>query len=272
MSWKTFSNPFKKTTCDSCGASYDPEALSCPECGEPSQRSAQFSIAKKDDFYYSPARQIGLFLLCIIGLTLVSTIVSLFASGRGMDNVTYNTVVNVVSYFVIFAAVIAVLWPQLKGMLRSFLDPKIFYGLLGLLAILLLNYLYNLAISGISHSENINQSTITAMVKSYPALSLIVFSFIGPFVEECGYRIGLFGFFRRINIVLAYVVAGVLFGLIHIQDWSSANEWLSYPPYVISGLVMGFLYDKVGFSAAYLCHVSNNLLSIISIIVTGGKS
>lgn len=265
-----FRNPFAKVACPSCGLSLDPEMCKCPECGHVVNERKEFAQIQPDRFYVSPLKQLILFFVVYVGLQLFSILVALSIYGFSMDDVTRNTIVNYVTYTVLLAAVIAILWPYLKDLFRSFLSAKMFYGLLGIVAIILLNYLYQLAISGLNVGESQNQSALTVIVKAYPALSIIVLGFIGPFVEECGYRLGLFGFFRRINIILAYFVASVIFGLIHLQDWTSVNEWLNFPTYLISGLVMAVLYDKVGFSASYLCHAANNLISVITIIATSG--
>lgn len=268
-----FKNPFAKATCDKCGASYDPELYICPNCQDVKDPRKALGQIVADDYAVSPIRQIVIFFTLYIGLNLVATFITLLLSGNTyIDEITASMLVNYISYGVIFIAMIFILFPYLKPLFKSFINPKIFYGFLGLVAIILFNYAYNLAISGIDHSENINQSTLTVIVKAYPILSLIVVGFIGPFLEECAYRLGLFGFFKRINIILAYIIASLVFGLIHIHDWSSMNEWLSYPTYVISGLVMAILYDKIGFSASYLCHITNNIISIMSIILTTGAA
>lgn len=267
-----FHNPFAKEHCHQCGETYDPARLRCPNCGDIKDPKRALGPIAPDEFVVSPARQIILFLILYVGLTVVGTIFSAFISSTSLDTVTKNTLINYLAYGVLLVAVIFVLFPELKDLFRSFWNPKIFYGLLGLAAIFVLNYLYNLAISGIEHSTNANESSLQQIIPAYPIASFFVIGLIGPFLEECGYRIGLFGFFKRINIILAYVVASVIFGLIHIHDWTSLNEWLSYPPYVISGFVMALLYDKVGFSASFLCHSVNNIISIISILLTSGAA
>lgn len=267
-----FHNPFAKTPCPCCGYSLDPEMTRCPDCGEILDAKRELSPMQPDRFYVSPLRQIGLFLSVYAGLQLVSILVALLIYGFNLDDIAKSTIINYVTYALLLAAVIAILWPYLRELFSSFLSPKMLYGLSGVVAIILLNYLYQLCISGIEVDPSINQSSLTAIVKAYPFLSVIMLGLVGPFVEECGYRIGLFGFFRRINIILAYIVVSAVFGLIHIHDWTSLNEWLNYPTYLISGLVMGFLYDKVGFSASYLCHATNNIISVISIIVANGAA
>lgn len=267
-----FHNPFTKVTCPNCGASFDPEMSKCPECQTVTNERKEFSLVKPDQFHVSPLRQVGLFLGVYLGLEFISLLIALAVIGTNWDDVAKSTVINYATYGLLLAVVIAILFPYLKDFFRSFLSPKMFYGLLGVVAIILLNFIYQLCIQNIHVEESINQSSLTVIVKAYPVSSLIFLGLVGPFVEECGYRVGLFGFFRRINIILGYFVASAVFGLIHLHDWTSVNEWLNYPTYVISGLVMAVLYDKIGFSASYLCHVTNNVMSVVTIIISNGAA
>jgi membrane protease YdiL (CAAX protease family) len=101
------------------------------------------------------------------------------------------------------------------------------------------------------------------MLSSTPYLSLLVLGLVGPFCEELAYRVGLFGLTRRVNIYLAYFVASVVFGLIHMHDFTSVNEWLSFPDYLVAGAVLAVTYEKFGFGASYIAHATNNVFSLL---------
>ena len=90
---------------------------------------------------------------------------------------------------------------------------------------------------------------------------------IGPICEEFAYRVGLFNLGMRINRLTAYLFATVVFGLIHMHDFASVNEWLNFPSYLIAGGILAFTYDRFGLSASITAHVVNNLYAVILTLI-----
>ena len=155
--------------------------------------------------------------------------------------------------------------------MKSFANLKILFGFVVGFAMIILSGIWsNIAIK-LGASTNINQGAVEETIKASPLLAVLVTGLIAPFVEELTYRVGAFTFLKRINTVLAYVVVGALFGLIHIKDYGSLNEWLSYPSYLIAGLCLCFAYDKFGFGGSFLAHAMNNLLAVLSYLLVAGK-
>ena len=92
-------------------------------------------------------------------------------------------------------------------------------------------------------------------------------------MEECAYRVGLFGLASRLGKPLGYILTGLVFALIHFDFGAAFNfgpegfasavlEWLNLPIYLFSGLAFTFVYDKVGFGASVTAHTLNNMFSI----------
>ena len=69
------------------------------------------------------------------------------------------------------------------------------------------------------------------------------------------------------NRLAAYLFATVVFGLIHMHDFASVNEWLNFPSYLIAGGILAFTYDRFGLSASITAHVVNNLYAVILTLI-----
>ena len=112
------------------------------------------------------------------------------------------------------------------------------------------------------------QNAVEAVIKIHPLLSLIWIPFLGPIVEEFTYRFGLFNALNKINRIFAYVVVSLIFGLIHFNFFAPniAVELLNLPPYIISGLIFSYIYDRENLATSIVAHVTNNLVSYLAMI------
>ncbi len=289
---KYLSNPFKKTKCPECGKQYDWLMDECPSCktkndsDDPKKRSFSSLLP------IGPVREIILFMFGLVLLSVVANIIGvialfrqsgiLFSSGLSGDELTaalnnyassaeFTLIVNDSAYIIMFAMMLLLLWKDNVRLFKSFLSYKVLVGLGIGLGIVVLSSIWGMISNKLGADTNINQGAVESTILLSPVLAVLVTGIIAPFVEELTYRVGAFTFLKRINTVLAYLVVGILFGLIHIKDFSSANEWLSYPSYLIAGLCLCFAYDKFGFSASFAAHAFNNLLSVILVLSQKGN-
>ncbi len=146
--------------------------------------------------------------------------------------------------------------------------------------------------AGLGNATNTNQSSLNAMMSSFPALMLVETAIFAPFVEEITYRLGLFESLRRYSRVLAYIAVTLVFGLIHtasgmIEDIAvMANssstaaqvesarkllyvELLSLPPYMAAGGILAFCYENnSSFVASFFTHGLYNLVVTVMYIVS----
>lgn len=289
---KYLSNPFKKTKCQECGKQYDWLRDECPSCktkndsDDPKKRSFSSLLP------IGPVREIILFMFGLVLLSVVANIIGVIAlfrqsgillsSGLSGDELTtalnnyassaeFTLIVNDTAYIIMFAMMLLLLWKDNVRLFKSFLSYKVLVGLGIGLGIVVLSSIWGMISNKLGADTNINQGAVESTILLSPVLAVLVTGIIAPFVEELTYRVGAFTFLKRINTVLAYLVVGILFGLIHIKDFSSANEWLSYPSYLIAGLCLCFAYDKFGFSASFAAHAFNNLLSVILVLSQKGN-
>lgn len=230
-------------------------------------------------------------LATILALITVSIVSSSYASNglSGDDLVSalktfqsssqYLSIVNYGSYILLFIVMMAIVGRNIPRLFSNFKNKKCLYGILGGIALILISSLWSQISTALgATSDNENQKNIILIVKESPVLAVLCIGILGPFCEELTYRVGLFGLSKRANTYFAYIMASVFFAFIHMNFlkynssgalvWvNDINEWLSFPDYLISGFVFAWLYDKFGFGASFLAHITNNLVGVIEIII-----
>jgi hypothetical protein len=283
---------WKKEYCSHCGKAYDPARGKCPSCGTPSinERDARAFASMTP---LGPTKEITLFLVGLLGFELLGTlwaylVQSLVRSAyyaAGMSNAavaaaltsfvgtsTYAGIINYTLYIVLFCIMVSIVGKDLNRLTEKFKEPRSYFGILfGFLAIGV-SIGWNLISQKLgATSSNENQSIVNGMIGSAPVLAILCIGLIAPFNEELAYRVGLFGCSKRINIYVAYFMASIVFGFIHMHftsvGWDNINEWLSLPDYVLAGLIFAFVYDHYGFAGSFMAHATNNLIAVISTLI-----
>ncbi len=273
--------------CPECGKKIDAALSPCPSCRHAFDDLASKRFARL--FPVGTYRELALFLIGWAGFQIIGTIFYVIAlanaesvlSGAGLyggslqqgiadyfSSPAFNAFVNYWSYAVLFAALIIVMYPELKRLWPSFRNWRPYvYGLLMGLALIGTSLLWGLVVSAVGGSTGDNQSTVIAITMESPILAVVFTGIIGPICEEFAYRVGLFNLGMRIHPVVAYLFASLLFGLIHMQDFTSANEWLNFPSYLIAGGILALTYHRFGLVSSMTAHVFNNLIAIVSIFL-----
>lgn len=281
---------FKTHLCRQCQNEYDIALDECPRCH---CNNEEFSdvIKQKNLFWIPYSRQIALFLIGALGFQIfgfiVSLLISIYAANHFeinseeyqtfIESTKVNAILQLASYLLLSIALVLVITPFFKKLYSQFASVKalikgISYGLLGLG----LSSIYGLILSQFYQtSGNANQSSIETVVNAFPLASLLLFGFIGPFCEELTYRSGLFNFALRINKAVAYTITIVIFAIIHFDFQSFANtdslinELLNLPSYAIGAAVLCYAYDRDGLGCSTYAHITNNVFSVVIIIVQG---
>ena len=92
---------------------------------------------------------------------------------------------------------------------------------------------------------------------------------LGPFVEECLFRAGIFGQLRRRSRFLAYLVSMLAFALSHvwqgaISDPTQLFHALSYLP---AGFALAWIYERSdSIWGSWLLHALSNGVSVLTIL------
>lgn len=296
--WYSFTgkmkNLFKKTNCKSCGKTYDPTCGSCPHCGE---KGLYFEESKQfvNHVHCGWVRNLLFFLIGFIGFQVAGVITYLAAEiiiaaqnhGASVDEITKlvsdfsqsaggNLIVNFIAYVITITALLSVLGPYLKQVGAFFKKGKTYgYGFVFATVLLAFSFLWGKIASSIDPDSTINdnQKLIELMIGGFPLASLILFGILGPISEEIAYRLGLFSLLKRWNKIGAYIIAPLIFGLIHF-GWASIgtnsfyNELLNIPDYIFAGVVLCYAYDKYGIGVSTIAHIGNNVIGIILSIIS----
>lgn len=260
------------------------------------------TLNQVEDYFQAPPNpkthlwlDFTLFLLGYLGLMLVPLIYQLIViqvlKGQNyqlseiegyLSGNHFLSLVNFVRYLSIFAMMVALLFLTkiLLPIVTQFKKFRTYlYGIgFGFIAIFL-SVSYNLFLSLVfsDFGSNQNQNLVEEVIRLHPLLSALWIPFFGPIVEEFTYRLGLFNGLKKVNRTFAYVVTGLIFGLIHFNIPSSTDpefskslliEIMNLPSYIMSGLLFNYIYDKENLGTSIVAHVTNNLVSYIATIIS----
>ncbi|MGM9873653.1 MAG: lysostaphin resistance A-like protein [Bacilli bacterium] len=242
---------------------------------------------KKSNVYYlSFIKQISCFVIGLVGLQLISVIVTsivtfiLLKQGHTAEEIEIlfvgkeGMIVTTITYIVTLLAFVLTLLKDFKNIFSSSFKKISSYmaGIICLLIMIAITRFYSSIVSPfISKSSNSNQQAIVTYTRSMPLLAVIVFVFIGPICEELTYRLGLYSFIRRKGKLLAIILSSLVFAFIHF-DFNAlisgniqnlVDELLIIPSYVLSGVCLSIVYEKYGLAASLTAHILNNLIAII---------
>ncbi|MCF0113512.1 MAG: CPBP family intramembrane metalloprotease [Bacilli bacterium] len=288
-------NRFTPQRCPKCGARYDALLEHCPGCGQESSDRGLGVYSHHIKLGW--IRQLAIFLVGWLGFQLLVNLIAavwfaaVLATNPGWTTedlseysktVGFNGPLNFLSYGLLFAFIALLLWKNWKNVIQSFRGWKPFaIGALTGIGVIMASIACNVfstalaQVIGIEYGDNQNQNLLAEIVPAFPVISLLIFGLIGPFCEECTYRVGLFSFLSRISRPAAYAISAVFFGLIHF-GWNTITggdadalilELLNLPAYIVSGLIFSISYDKGGFSASWIGHAFNNVYAISMMLI-----
>ncbi len=171
-----------------------------------------------------------------------------------------------VTYGIIFSALAAVVGVDVKKLFQPFKKWQPYLIGIGIGAGVIIFDMVYFNIVNLFYQTGVsdNESSIRSLVSLYPVSSVLIFGFVGPICEELTYRVGLFGLCKKVNRVFAYILTGLIFGLIHFNFASSnlINELICLPSYIIPGVLFSLAYDFFGFPCSLTAHLTNNLWAI----------
>lgn len=154
-------------------------------------------------------------------------------------------------------------------------DVKIIFSCLGVMMAATFSYNLFLLMCGVDiNGGNANQSAVLDLIKQNAFLSFISMVILAPILEEITYRYFLFGGIRKYNRKWAIVISGFIFMVAHsIASFTGEvdnifREIILLPPYMFSGMVLAYAYDKTSnLAIPTSIHILNNLISFILSII-----
>ena len=179
--------------------------------------------------------------------------------------------VDYICYAVLAVAMVAIVVkdiPKLGKLLKRW-EPYVVGIAIGITVISLdnayirlINLFYHSGTSG-------NEEAVRKTIDYYPVAAIFIVGLIGPLCEELTYRTGLFGLLRKWHRIPAYIISGIIFGLIHFKYTSPdiLQEFLYLPTYIVPGLLFSVAYDLYGLPCSYIAHITNNLYAVCGYIL-----
>lgn len=178
-------------------------------------------------------------------------------------------------YSILFALTLIAFWGYLGRTTRAFLDRMgsvlasvgiglvVFYGLNEVIWRLL-------KLFSVSRT-NLNDQAILTRIGAAPYSTVLILVFLAPVVEEAIFRGYLFGNFREMSRLAAYLVSSLLFAFLHVWQYAAMSWDLSYlilmVQYIAPGLVMAWAFERSGsLWGSILLHCAVNGLSVWSVM------
>lgn len=259
---------FGNKKCENCGSSYDKALDTCPACKTRDSNFLSYGVPKHM-VWLTTWKQVVIFAIGLVGLQLISLILELiFMVFLDPNSTEFLLYINLFRYVIAAGGIVCVLIGSFSAFKDSF--KKWYPYLIGLGAVFLIygfNIYYGMIVDYFyPTTTNANQQAANTLITTYPIVCAFLLGILGPVVEEFTYRVGLFTFMCRIKKWVAYVVAILIFALIHFNFFATGdamiNELLNLPTYMFSGAVFCVLYDLFGLSSSLTCHIANNLFSL----------
>ena len=256
--------------CPECGETYEVYLYRCPHCHHSNDERPDSRMT-----YLPIPRQISLFLVGLLGIEIFSLIVSIiYANITKQDQALGYLLINSTTYALLFISFVFIIGKYYNEIFAPFKKGRTYVaGLIGGVILIGGSMLLNIIMGAIVPSAGTggNQSVAIKMVLNNPLVCYLILGLVGPFVEECAYRLGLFSLCKRGNRVLAYIVTILVFTLIHIDFFSDnfVNELAAMPDYVFAAVFFCVIYEHEGFGAGFIAHALNNIFSITLIIIQG---
>ncbi len=221
----------------------------------------------------------GIFLYDLIWPLIVVTIMQLVLGNNYhtyVDNHYYlmSLILMIITSIITLSVSLFIAQPKLLiSEYKSMNNEKIKFALKCLGVMILANFVYNFILIsfGVDISGgNANQNAVVELMNANPILAFITMVICAPLLEEVTYRYFLYGGIAKYSRKWAIIVSGFIFMCVHaIPSFTEENvnivrELLLLPPYMFSGMVLAYAYDKTeNLSTSTVVHALNNLISFI---------
>lgn len=155
-------------------------------------------------------------------------------------------------------------WKKFKKNLSDNIDNSIKYWLIGLMAMMISNFIINFILNG---GQATNEQGVQKMIESSPIIMLITAGIIGPINEELVFR----KCFKNIlnNKWSFILISGIVFGYLHVLGANNLIQFLYIIPYSSLGIAFATTYYKTNtvFSPIFVHMLHNTILTLISILI-----
>ena len=194
------------------------------------------------------------------------TILFFFNINYNSFNINQKIIYTVVTGIIYLLILVLLYKKELKEELKDFkinhrkyLSKNVLIYILGVLLMGLTNVILN-AIT--KHNLSTNESLIREYIDKYPlymAFSTVIFA---PISEELIFRKSIKNIFK--NKYLFIIISGLIFGILHIQNFGDINDILFSIAYIIMGIDFAYIYSRTNnIFTTMTFHICHNLILFI---------
>ena len=155
-------------------------------------------------------------------------------------------------------------WKIFKDNLSDNIDIGFKYWFIGLALMMVTNIIISFVFNA---GQANNEQTVQKMIDTLPILTLISAGLFAPITEEITFRKVFKDNIK--NKVLFVLVAGIVFGYLHVTSANSLAQFLYIIPYSSLGICFAISYSKTDtvFTSMTMHMLHNTILTILSILV-----
>ena len=152
-------------------------------------------------------------------------------------------------------------WKIFKKNFSDNIDTSIKYWLIGLVFMVLSNFILNFILNG---GQALNEQK---MIDKAPLIMLITAGIIGPINEELVFRKSFKNVFK--NKWLFILISGIIFGYLHVDSATNLIQFLYIIPYSSLGIAFATTYYKTDtvFSSIFAHMLHNTILTLLSMSI-----
>lgn len=202
--------------------------------------------------------------------------------GEVYNKYPLDIMVSCVSSIVVLGVFVYVLgFNKIKEIFKKAFNKKTLkWGLAIGVSLISVSIIYNSIIIELFNLETVgneNQNNVINLIGSSSILGFLSVVVLAPIVEELTFRYCMFGGLYTKNKKVAYIVSASIFMFMHAiasllgakgLNLAFLQELLYLPPYLISGLLLCYAYDKTdNLGSSIIAHALNNLVSFLSIVL-----
>lgn len=261
---------FKRAKCSACGTHRDSTFNFCPKCNKENNLLSDMVNPLECMDWGRCLKMVLLLFAAQFGVMIVFYMAAIFIVGGSIAETAQRLSddIKLISWSS-FAGTIAgifvgmfILRDYLKPLIKSAKKKYFIMGAVIGAVIFGIGTIYEMLLD---FGTNENQMLLVEEFQASPVIFVISVSILAPIFEELVFRTGVYGFFRKINRPLAYIISTLAFAMIHV-DLGAANitaELVSLPAYLLPGFALAFAYDKYGFWGSFTMHLTNNSIAAI---------
>ena len=205
-------------------------------------------------------KSFGYIILYVVIMIIFGVINEIFFKDNSM--LQWISIFENILILLCFLSIFKFKLKTIKSFKKEYIKYIAKYWVIGLVLLLITNYIVIYINGGIAPNEAANREQIYAM----PFYSIASMCFIAPFLEELLFRYN----FKYITNKYVYVIlTGIVFALMHvIFSLSEVSELLYIIPYSMLGFALGMIYKKCddNLYSTIFTHMLHNTFTVIVIM------